>query len=72
MTSRWNTGVGWFTWCAAWPAEWMKGKARALRNLLVSEAPDEWADSNGTTLEYAGCWLSGKVIGEGKCLAQSK
>ena len=49
-----------------------EGKARALRNLLVSEAPDEWADSNGTTLEYAGCWLSGKVIGEGKCLAQSK
>ena len=49
-----------------------EGKARALRNLLVSQAPDEWADSNGTTLEYAGCWLSGKVVGGEKCLAQSK
>ena len=33
-------------------------KARDLRNLLVSQAPDEWAGSNGTTLEAAGCWLS--------------
>ena len=49
-----------------------EGKARALRNLLVSQAPDEWAGSNGTTLEYAGCWLSGKVVGEEKYLAQSK
>ena len=47
-------------------------KARDLRNLLVSQAPDAWAGSNGTTLEYAGCWLSGKVVGEEKCLAQSK
>ena len=49
-----------------------EGKARALRNLLVSQAPDAWAGSNGTTLEYAGCWLSGKVVGEEKYLAQSK
>ena len=49
-----------------------EGKARALRNLPVSQAPDEWADSNGTTLEYAGCWLSGKVVGGEKYLAQSK
>ena len=26
MISRWNTVAGWFTWCAAWPAEWMREK----------------------------------------------
>ena len=38
----------------------------------LGRAPDAWAGSNGTTLEYAGCWLSGKVVGEAKYLAQSK
>ena len=33
-------------------------QARELRNLLVSESLGEWAGSNGTTLESAGCWLS--------------
>ena len=48
-----------------------EGEARALRNLLVSQAPDEGSYSNGTTLEYAGCWLSGKVVGEEKYGVQS-
>ena len=49
-----------------------EGQARALRNLLVSQAPDEWTGTNSTTLEHAGCWLSGKVIGEEKYSVQSK
>ena len=49
--------------------EW---KARALRNLLVSQAPDEWAGSNDTTLVSTSWLLSEKMVGGGKYLAQSK
>ena len=49
--------------------EW---QARKLRDLMVTEAPGEWAFSSGTTLESAGCWLSVNIAEKEVCLVQSK